>query len=112
MHLNCGDTRLTAGLRASDAYQVHGLATDPAGAITLQENRPTRNGWKAYTLRGRKWGRARLTITYDDNSKQTISYYIIKPQTRVVSDLGNFLMTKQWFDDPNDPFHRSPSVMS
>jgi len=29
-----------------------------------------------------------------------------------VADLGNFLMTKQWFVDPNDPFKRSPSVMS
>ena len=26
--------------------------------------------------------------------------------------MGNFLMTKQWFVDPNDSFRRSPSVMS
>jgi hypothetical protein len=26
--------------------------------------------------------------------------------------MGNFLMTKQWFVDPDDPFHRSPSVIS
>jgi hypothetical protein len=26
--------------------------------------------------------------------------------------MGRFLTTKQWFTDPNDPFHRSPSIMS
>jgi hypothetical protein len=105
-------TDLDARLFLKYGRKIRGLASDPEGAITFQENKPPRNGWTAYTLHGRKWGRARLTITYDDNSKQTISYYVIKPQTQVVSDLGNFLMTKQWFDDPNDPFHRGPSVMS
>ncbi len=28
VHLNCGDGRVTAALRASDSFQVHGLATD------------------------------------------------------------------------------------
>jgi len=37
---------------------------------------------------------------------------VIKPSAQAVADLGNFLFTRQWFDDPNDPFHRSPSVMS
>ncbi len=83
----------------------------PAGALELKPLKPTRN-WKAYSVRGKSWGRARLTITYDDNSTQTISYYVIKPSAQAVSDLGNFLFTKQWFEDPNDPFHRSPSVMS
>ena len=30
VHVGCGDGRLTAALRACDAYTVHGLATDPA----------------------------------------------------------------------------------
>ncbi len=30
VHLGCGDGRLTAALRAGDAYLVHGLDTDPA----------------------------------------------------------------------------------
>src|SRR2546425_58348 len=55
---------------------------------------------------------ARLTVSYADGSKQAISYYVIKPSAQAVADLGNFLMTKQWFVDPSDPFHRSPSVMS
>src|SRR5262249_28267975 len=63
-------------------------------------------------LRGKNWGRARVTITYADNSQQSISYYVIKPSSQAVADLGNFLFTKQWFDDPNDPFHPGPSGIS
>jgi hypothetical protein len=93
-------------------HKVRELTVEPASAIVISEDKPTRNGWKAYTLRGKSWGRARLTITYDDNSKQSISYYVIKPEPQAVSDLGHFLFTKQWFDDRNDPFHRAPSVIS
>jgi hypothetical protein len=92
--------------------KVTALAVDPQGAITFRQDKATRNGWKAYTLRGKRWGRARLTVTYDDNSKQSISYYVIKPPIQAVADMGNFLMTRQWFEDANDPFKRSPSVMS
>jgi hypothetical protein len=103
---------LDAHLFLKHERKVRELAVNPEGAITIQEDKPARNGWTTYAVRGRKWGRARLTVTYDDNSKQTISYYVIKPSKQAISDLGNFLFTKQWFDDPNDPFHRSPSVLS
>jgi Family of unknown function (DUF5695) len=83
----------------------------PAGALEVKEDKPARN-WIAYRVRGKTWGRARLTLTYDDNSTQSISYYVIKPSAQAVADLGHFLFTRQWFDDPDDPFHRSPSVMS
>src|ERR1019366_7275265 len=59
-----------------------------------------------------RWGRARLTVTYDDSVVQTISYDVIKPEPQADADLGNFLFTKQWFTDTNDPFHRAPSVMT
>ena len=78
----------------------------------MEEGRPTKAGWKLFTLRGKTWGRARLAITYADGSKQSVSYYITKPASQAVADLGHFLFTKQWFVDDNDPFHRSPSVMS
>jgi hypothetical protein len=91
--------------------KVTQLAVHPAGALDIKKDKST-GQWQAYRVRGRKWGRARLTITYDDRSTQSISYYVIKPATEAVADLGNFLFTKQWFDDQNDPFHRSPSVMS
>jgi hypothetical protein len=92
--------------------KVAGLAVEPQGAMTIRPDRPTRNGSYAYTLTAQKWGRARLTVTYADGVKQSISYYLIKPAAEAVADMGNFLMTRQWFVDPSDPFRRSPSVMS
>lgn len=92
--------------------KVASVAAEPAGAITVREDKPTSKGWRAYTLRGNLWGRARLIVKYADGNQQSISYYVIKPAAQAVADLGNFLMTKQWFVDPNDPFRRSPSVMS
>ena len=69
-------------------------------------------GWRAYTLRGKTWGRSRLTITYADGTVQTIHYFVIKPEVQTVADMGHFLTTRQWFADTNDPFHRAPSVIS
>ncbi len=92
---------------------VKSVVVDPTGAIDIHRDAPTANGrWKSFTLKGRTWGRSRLTITYEDGLVQTINYFVIKPESQVVTDLGNFLMTKQWFVDPKDPFHRSPSVMT
>ena len=90
--------------------KVKSLAVDPADAFEIKEEQA--KNWQALRLRGRKWGRARLTLHYDDGSNQSINYYVIKPSAEAVADLGSFLFTRQWFDDPNDPFHRSPSVMS
>jgi Family of unknown function (DUF5695) len=42
------------------APKVTALTVEPQGAITIHEDKPTRSGWKAYTLRGKNWGRARL----------------------------------------------------
>ena len=77
--------------------------------MELKEEKAKR--WKAFRVRGKAWGRSRLAITYDDGTTQSISYYVIKPSVQAVADMGNFLFTRQWFDDPNDPFQRSPSVM-
>ena len=103
---------LDARLFVNYPQKVREMTVDPPGAITIHEDKPTRSGWKSYTLRGKTWGRARLTINYADDSKQSISYYVIKPASQAVADLGHFLFTKQWFDEPNDPFHRAPSVIS
>ena len=37
VHLGCGDGRLTAALRASDSYVVHGLDSDPANVAKARE---------------------------------------------------------------------------
>jgi hypothetical protein len=92
--------------------KVKNIAVEPAGAIAWSRDRPTAKGLQSFTLHGQKWGRARLAVTYTDGTQQAISYYVIKPAAQTVKDMGHFLMTKQWFVDPNDPFGRSPSVIS
>jgi hypothetical protein len=90
---------------------VKSLKIEPEGALSISKAKP-RNGWTEYNVNGRQWGRSRLTITYSDGLVQTIQYFVTKPESEVVADMGHFLTTKQWFVDPSDPFHRSPSVMT
>ncbi|HYL83801.1 MAG TPA: DUF5695 domain-containing protein [Candidatus Angelobacter sp.] len=91
---------------------VKSMTVEPAGAISVKEGANTPGGWKNYSLQGKLWGRARLTVTYQDGLVQTIHYFVTKPEAQALRDMGHFLTTKQWFTDPTDPFHRSPSVMS
>ncbi len=91
---------------------VASITVEPREAIHIIELPETDGGWEAFNLIGQIWGRARLTVAYEDGLKQSIHYYVIKPAAQVVEDMGNFLMTKQWYVNQNDPFHRSPSVMS
>ncbi|MBW8199889.1 DUF5695 domain-containing protein [Flagellimonas abyssi] len=91
---------------------VASITVEPTGALEIKENGTTALGKKKYHVQGKKWGRARLTITYTDDTEQTINYKIIKPETEVIEDFGHFLTTEQWFDDPNDPFGRNPSPIS
>jgi len=92
--------------------RVKSLSVSPEGALLIAQAPATAHGWQAYSVRGKAWGRARLTVTYEDGLVQTIQYFVTKPEAEVVADLGRFLTTKQWFVAPNDPFHRSPSVMT
>jgi hypothetical protein len=94
------------------APRVSSVDVAPAGAIRVTAGANTANGWKQYTLRGQQWGRAKVTVRYADGTDQVLSYYVTKPAAEVVSDLGQFLFTKQWFEKADDPFGRSPSVMS
>lgn len=103
---------LDARLFLNYGEAVKSIEVKPRGAIKIREDEPTLNGWKAYTLRGKEWGRARLTITYADGLVQTIHYTVIRPAAEALDDLGNFLFTRQWYVNPDDPFGRSPSVMS
>ncbi|KAJ0374645.1 hypothetical protein COL26b_007113 [Colletotrichum chrysophilum] len=70
-------------------------------------------GNKTYTVQpsSSTWGRVRLNVDYDNNTTQTVHYYITKSAAEAVSDLGAFLTTKHWFVDDADPFSRSPSIM-
>ena len=88
---------------------VRSVEIEPRDALTVQ--RATASGdWTRYAVRGKKWGRARLAITYADGTVQAVHYMVTKPEVDAVADLGRFLTTRQWFVDPQDPFHRSPSV--
>ncbi|MDF0717107.1 DUF5695 domain-containing protein [Muricauda sp. 334s03] len=91
---------------------VASITVEPIGALEIKEKGTTPLGKKKYNVHGKKWGRARLTITYTDDTEQTINYKIIKPETEVIEDFGHFLTTEQWFDDANDPFGRNPSAIS
>src|SRR5438552_18616610 len=91
---------------------VKSMTVEPGGAITVKKGVNTSGGWKDYTVQGKLWGRARLTVSYQDGLVQTIHYFVTKPEWQALTDMGHFLTTKQWFTDPNDPFHRSPSIMS
>ena len=91
---------------------IKSLDIEPNGALEVNPGRNAKNGYKTLDVNGKGWGRARLTITYADGIQQTVHYYITKPAETVVSDMGNFLATKQYFTDTNDPFKRAPSFIS
>jgi hypothetical protein len=103
---------IDARLFLTYSKSVHSMAVEPKGSLSISEDPQPSSGWRAYTVKGRTWGRSRLTVTYDDGSVQTIQYFVIKPESQAVADMGHFLTTKQWYVDPKDPFHRSPSVMT
>ncbi len=92
--------------------RVRSITMEPAGAMAIHKARKTPGGWQDYVLRGKSWGRVRLTITYRDGLRQTVSYRAIKPEGQAVADFGHFLTTTQWFTDSQDPFHRAPSAIT
>jgi hypothetical protein len=103
----------TAKLFLSYRSAVQSMNVSPTGALSLTANSDAKNSaWVGYNVTPQSWGRSRLTITYADGTTQTVHYFATKAATSVVSDLGNFLTTSQWFDNSSDPFHRSPSVIS
>ncbi len=91
---------------------VKSIDISPGGALLVKRVEDTPGGWKKYEVTPSSWGRARMTVTYEDGLTQTIQYKVIKPEKEVVDDLGRFLTTEQWFEDPDDPFGRNLSVIS
>ncbi|KAA8477483.1 hypothetical protein BDE36_3085 [Arcticibacter tournemirensis] len=92
--------------------KIRSVAIEPEGALSLKELPRAGKGWKSFIVRGKMRGRARLTLIYEDGLKQSIHYKVIKPEEQVVADFGRFSTHEQWFEDPGDPFRRSPSVIS
>ncbi|MGA2855361.1 MAG: DUF5695 domain-containing protein [Candidatus Sulfotelmatobacter sp.] len=102
---------IDARLFLKSPKSVRSMKVEPEAALSISDN-GSAGGWRAYTLKGKAWGRSRLAVTYDDGSVQTIHYFVIKPAAQAVADMGRFLTTRQWYVDASDPFHRSPSVMT
>lgn len=94
------------------ASAVQSIASEPAEAVSISDSGNTVSGLHAYTLRGRRWGRARLVIRYRDGTVQSIAYRVIKPERQAVADMGHFLFHEQWFTDSSDPFHRAPAAIT
>ncbi|WP_052958684.1 DUF5695 domain-containing protein [Maribacter thermophilus] len=101
-----------AGLFVNYKSEVSSIEVYPKGALQVKENGTTPSGLQKYMVQGKKWGRARLTIIYGDGVEQTVNYKVIKPEAEVIKDFGHFLTTEQWYENPNDPFGRSPSPIS
>jgi hypothetical protein len=92
---------------------VQSISVEPRSALSLNKLPPPPNTtWASYTVQGKQWGRARVTITYKDGLVQTVHYFVTKPERDAVTDMGRFLTSTDWFGVANDPFHRSPSPMT
>lgn len=100
-----------ASLFVKSPSAVASMESYPAGSLQVTPSGYTK-GWFRYYVRGQGWGPARLTITYTDGEKQTVSYFVSKPLDQVMSDVGNFILTKHWFEGAGDPFGRSPAILT
>ncbi|MFT6995163.1 MAG: hypothetical protein ACI9AV_001974 [Sediminicola sp.] len=101
-----------ASLFVNYKSEVSSIDIFPKDALQIKEDGNSPSGIKKYLVLGKKWGRARVTIAYKHGVQQSINYKVIKPEEEVVKDIGHFLTTAQWFEDPNDPFGRTPSPIS
>jgi len=104
-------TDMDAELFVHSAQAVKSVSVFPEGALAVSAAQKAKDGWVKYAVNGKTDGRARMTLTYADGSVQTVHYLVTRPEQQVVADMGHFLTTKQWYENPSDPFKRSPSIM-
>ena len=104
-------TDQTATLFVRARHAIRTIDVHPAGALTVARA-GTVKGWTRLAVRGRTWGRVRLTLTYADGTAQTVSYFVTKPLDRVTADLGRFATHRQWFAGKGDPFGRTPAILT
>jgi hypothetical protein len=90
---------------------IRSISSHPAGAVEARADGMVK-GWTRLAINGRKWGPARLTLSYADGQVQTISYFVTKPLDRTMADLGRFSTNQQWFEGKGDPFGRSPAILT
>jgi hypothetical protein len=104
-------TDLAGDLWLSSKQAIRSMAAQPTGALEIAAAKGV-PGWSRYRVTGKQWGRSRLTITYADGTRQAVHYFVTKPSATVLDDLGRFIATRHWYDDPSDPFKRGPSFMT
>jgi len=63
VHLGCGDGKLTAALRVSDSYTVHGLETDPAKVVEARNYIRAKGIYGPVSVERYSWP----TLPYTDN---------------------------------------------
>src|SRR3546814_584791 len=100
-----------ASLFVKAPSRIVSIESHPAGAVDATRA-GTVKGWARLAIRGRQWGRARLTIGYADGQQQTVSYYVTKPLEQAMADLGRFATTRQWYEGKGDAFGRSPAILT
>ncbi|WDF53329.1 DUF5695 domain-containing protein [Mucilaginibacter sp. KACC 22063] len=93
-------------------HEVKSINAEPAKSLQVQKLADVKPGVQTYSVKGITWGRARLTITYDDGIVQTINYKVVKPEATLVKDFGRFLTNEQWYENDKDPFGRNHSVIT
>ncbi|WP_115719520.1 DUF5695 domain-containing protein [Gallaecimonas mangrovi] len=103
-------TDLPADLFLDTPSAITSMTVAPKGALVVSQG-ADKGDWHHFKVAGKKWGRARLTVHYQDGSEQSIHYFVTDPMATAVSKMGHFLYNQQWYQGKNDPFGRGPSVM-
>lgn len=92
---------------------VESITAEPAGVLQITPSASKTPGdWNTYEVKGLSYGRSLVTVTYADGAQQTINYKVIHDEATTIRNMGSFLLTDQWYEDAEDPFHRSPSPMN
>ena len=84
---------------------------DAGGDLSISEIPSSASGYKLTPVAS-AWGRARVTISYEDGKTQTVHYKITKPAPSALADMGHFFTTAAYFNNTSDPFKRAPSIMT
>lgn len=92
--------------------KISSIKVYPENALIIKKAGNLSTGWTKWILQGNKYGKARITIQYENGLIQTIHYKIIESESQTIKNYGHFLSTNQWFDTPDTIFHRNPSFIS
>ncbi|KAL6709813.1 hypothetical protein ACN47E_000598 [Coniothyrium glycines] len=82
---------------------------DTGGAFTVAS---LSTGVYKLTPTASAWGRARVTVVYENGKTQTVHYNIPKSAPAALADMGHFFSTAAHFTNTSDPFKRAPSIMT